>query len=204
MLHLIREWGFWYGMVRDGSISSWGILNGWNNMFWCLLVIILCLGMCELRFGLVLVLLVHEQWRNSTSFARASLSRLGESCRSSFRVLVWVFRSGDQVRSWAKRSLTQARLARLSEVARKPGRFERDFSPRRGVLECWATYTLTWARMDRLSEVAMRLDFFLLNPRPGEEICVLNDLGSRLGEKSSPKRDEVVQPLLHARSSDLG
>ena len=46
--------------------------------------------------------------------------------------------------------------------------------------------------------------FFLLNPRPGEELCVLSDLWSRLGEKTSPKRDEVVQPLFHARSGEVG
>ena len=46
--------------------------------------------------------------------------------------------------------------------------------------------------------------FFLLNPRPGEELCVLSDLRSRSGEKSSPKRDEVVQPLLHTRSGKVG
>jgi len=142
MLYLVWEWGFWYGMIRDDSISNWGILNGWNNMFWWLLTIILCLVMCELRFGLVLVFLVHEQWRNSASFAQASLSRLDKSCRCLFRVLVRAFRSGDQVRGWATRSLAQARLARLNEVARKPGRFEHDFSPRREVLECWATDTL--------------------------------------------------------------
>ncbi|QCE04371.1 hypothetical protein DEO72_LG8g2407 [Vigna unguiculata] len=35
-----------------------------------------------------------------------------------------------------------------------------------------------------------------------EELCVLSELTSRSGEKSSLKRDEVVQPLLHARSSE--
>ncbi|QCD82473.1 hypothetical protein DEO72_LG2g2812 [Vigna unguiculata] len=59
--------------------------------------------------------------------------------------------------------------------------------------------------MTRLSEVAMRLSFlFLLNPRPSEELWVLSDLRSRSGEKSSPKRDEVVQPLFHARSGEVG
>jgi len=33
---------------------------------------------------------------------------------------------------------------------------------------------------------------------------VLGDLRSRSGEKSSPKRDDEVQPLLHARSGELG
>ncbi|QCD82916.1 hypothetical protein DEO72_LG2g3258 [Vigna unguiculata] len=43
-----------------------------------------------------------------------------------------------------------------------------------------------------------------LNPRPGEELCVLSELWARPGEESSPKRDEVVQPLLHARSGEVG
>jgi len=50
----------------------------------------------------------------------------------------------------------------------------------------------------------MRLSvWFLLNPRPSEELWVLSDLRSRSGEKSSPKRDEVVQPLFHARSGEV-
>jgi len=43
-----------------------------------------------------------------------------------------------------------------------------------------------------------------LNPCPGEELCVLSELRARPGEESSPKRDEVVQPLLHARSGEVG
>jgi len=54
-----------------------------------------------------------------------------------------------------------------------------------------------------LSEITMRLGVFLLNPRPGEVLCVLRDLRSRPGEKSLPKRDEVVQPLLHTRSGEV-
>jgi len=57
--------------------------------------------------------------------------------------------------------------------------------------------------MARLSEIAMRLGVFLLNPRPGEVLCVLSDLRSRPGEKSSLKQDEVVQPLLHTRSGEV-
>jgi len=45
---------------------------------------------------------------------------------------------------------------------------------------------------------------FALNPRPGEELCVLSELRSRSGDKSSSKRDEVVQTLLHARSGEVG
>jgi len=61
--------------------------------------------------------------------------------------------------------------------------------------------------MARLSEVTMRLGVVYVessNPRPGEGLCVLSELRSRSGEKSSPKRDEVVQPLLHARSGGVG
>ncbi|QCE02883.1 hypothetical protein DEO72_LG8g899 [Vigna unguiculata] len=46
--------------------------------------------------------------------------------------------------------------------------------------------------------------FSSLNPRPGEELCVLSELRARPSEKSSPKRDEVVQPLLHVRLGEVG
>jgi len=94
-------------------------------------------------------------------------------------------------------------MARLGKVARKPGRFKRDFSPRREVSKCRAIGTLAYARMARLSEVAMTLGVFLWNLRPSEELCVLNDLRSRSGEKSSPKRDEVIHPLLHTRLGEV-
>jgi len=47
-------------------------------------------------FGLVLASGVREQRQNSAILAQASPSRLSESCRSLFRVLVLAFRSGDQ------------------------------------------------------------------------------------------------------------
>ena len=46
--------------------------------------------------------------------------------------------------------------------------------------------------------------FLLLNPRLGEELCVLSDLRSRSSEKSSPKRDGVIQPYLYTRSGEVG
>jgi len=47
--------------------------------------------------------------------------------------------------------------------------------------------------MARLSEVAMRLGVLLIesSSRRGA-LCVLSDLRSRSGEKSSPKQDEEV------------
>ncbi|QCE04313.1 hypothetical protein DEO72_LG8g2350 [Vigna unguiculata] len=57
--------------------------------------------------------------------------------------------------------------------------------------------------MARLSEIAMRLGVFLLNPRPGEVLCVLSELRSRPDKKSSLKQDEVVQPLFHTRSGEV-
>jgi len=47
--------------------------------------------------------------------------------------------------------------------------------------------------MARLSEVAMRLGVLLIesSSRQGS-LCVLGDLRSRSGEKSSPKRDDEV------------
>jgi len=47
------------------------------------------------------------------------------------------------------------------------------------------------------------LCFFLWNLRPGEELCVLSNIRSRSGEKSSSTRDEVVHPLLHARLGEI-
>ena len=43
-----------------------------------------------------------------------------------------------------------------------------------------------------------------LNPRPGEEIWVFERMGSHSGERSSPKRDNMVKSLFHARSSEVG
>jgi len=59
--------------------------------------------------------------------------------------------------------------------------------------------------MTRLSEVTMRLGVLLIESsfRRGA-LCVLSDLRSLLGEKSSPNRDKEVQPLLHARSGEVG
>ena len=57
--------------------------------------------------------------------------------------------------------------------------------------------------MARLSEVTIKLGVFVWNLRPSEELCVLSDLRSRSGEKSSPKRDELVHPLLHARLGEI-
>jgi len=42
-----------------------------------------------------------------------------------------------------------------------------------------------------------------LSFRPGEEIQVFEQMGSRSGERGSLKRDNVVQSLFHARSSEM-
>jgi len=57
--------------------------------------------------------------------------------------------------------------------------------------------------MARLIEVVIKLGVFVWNLRPGEELCVLSDLRSRSGEKSLPKRDELVHPLLHTRLGEI-
>ena len=44
----------------------------------------------------------------------------------------------------------------------------------------------------------------LFNPHPSEELCVLSDIRSHSGKKSSPKRDDVIHPLFHARSGEVG
>jgi len=44
--------------------------------------------MIQLGFGMVLVVWMREQRRNSTNFAQASYSRLSESCRILILVLV--------------------------------------------------------------------------------------------------------------------
>jgi len=116
---------------------------------------------------------VIEQWQNSASFARASLSHLGERCRSLNRVLAQAFRSGNPVRELSDT------LSRSGEIG----------SPKRGREEIW----MFWARLlaqarsfGVLSERYTRLgengspkrgrdetcSFCWLNPRPGEELCV--------------------------------
>jgi len=62
-----------------------------------LLAIIDCLVMIELCFGMVLVVCMREQGRNSTIFTQASHSRLSKDNRNSSLVLVRASRSGDQL-----------------------------------------------------------------------------------------------------------
>jgi len=59
-----------------------------------LLAIFLRLVWCELHFGLLLASCVCGQRRNSAILAQESPSRLSESCKSSFMVLVRMARSG--------------------------------------------------------------------------------------------------------------
>jgi len=56
-----------------------------------------------------------------------------------------------------------------------------------------------------LSEVVKWFDaIFLSNPRSGE-VCVFLGTGTtRSCKKSSPKRDDVVKPLFHTRSGEMG
>ena len=105
---------------------------------------------------------------------------------------------------WATRSLAQVRLARLSEVARKPGQIERDFSPRREVLV--------------LSDRCSRLGESSSLKRGCDEKCCslcgilvqarvwvfLSEGMTRSCEKSSPKREDVLKPLFHTRSGEVG
>jgi len=87
---------------------------------------------------MVLVNWVCEERRNSASFAQASLSRLSESCRISFLVLVRISRLGDQCQCWAIGSLAQARMARPSKVTMRLVHVKRETSFRRGVMCVWA------------------------------------------------------------------
>ncbi|QCE11090.1 hypothetical protein DEO72_LG10g2323 [Vigna unguiculata] len=76
------------------------------------------MGVSKLYSGHCLTNCVHEQRQNSASFAQASPSRLSESYRISFLVLVRVSRLGDQssverqVISLKREWLAQARLRR--------------------------------------------------------------------------------------------
>jgi len=45
---------------------------------------------------------------------------------------------------------------------------------------------------------------FKLNSRSGEVCVFLGASMTRSGEKSSLKRDEVVKPLFHSRSGEVG
>jgi len=51
-----------------------------------LMVVIGCLVLIMLCFGMILVVFEYEQGRNSAIFAQASHSRLSENCRNSFLV----------------------------------------------------------------------------------------------------------------------
>jgi len=57
----------------------------------------------------------------------------------------------------------------------------------------------------RLSECTKWFDAnFKSNSRSGEVCVFLGTSMTRSGEKSSPKRDEVVMPLFHARLGEMG
>ncbi|QCD87916.1 hypothetical protein DEO72_LG3g2456 [Vigna unguiculata] len=75
---------------------------------------------------------VCDQRRTSAIFAQASPSRLSESCRVSFWVLVRVFRLGNLCQDWATNTLAWAREARLSKNG----------SPKRGREETLVLVTL--------------------------------------------------------------
>jgi len=135
----------------------WGLLyctyGLWFNLgFGNQIVPKLCLYDCAFFFNWMVWIVVRigkgwpnwvcEQSQNPASLAQASPSHLSESCRVSFFVLVHVSRLGNQGQGWATWSLAQERETPPSEVARKPGHFERDFSPMWEVLGFWATSML--------------------------------------------------------------
>jgi len=143
------SWLIWFGGEGFGTgLSLW--VKFWVmvvKMWWKLVYKVWLMMYIEwywLKWILawIVVVLVCDQRRTSAIFAQASPSRLSESCRVSFWVLVRVFRLGNLCQDWATNTLAWAREARLSEVAMKLVRVERDFSSRRGVLRCWATDNL--------------------------------------------------------------
>jgi len=55
---------------------------------------------------------------------------------------------------------------------------------------------LAWARTTRLSEVAMRTEVCLIESSFRQGVCVnLSEGMARLGERTSPKRDNVLWSL---------
>ena len=136
---------FWTKCMKERGLYTVYTGMVWNLEFGNFMEFILCLcvvAMCVNWFGmnrnvfwyvcaLFRVNCAREQTRNPASLAQASPSRLSESCRVSFFVLVRVSRLGDHGRGWATQSLAQARDIRPSEVTRKPG--ERFWGPERRV-----------------------------------------------------------------------
>jgi len=55
-----------------------------------------------------------------------------------------------------------------------------------------------------LSEVAMSPDAVYFESSFRRGLCVLSERRSHLGKKGSPKRDDVLQPLFHTRSGEVG
>jgi len=120
---------------------------------------------------LVLVNCVREQRRNSASFAQTSPSRLSESCRVSFLGCGSCF---------SPRRLVSG----LSDQYSRLG--ERGL-PKRGRDEscaCWARLLVQARGFEVLSDWYSRLGensrdetlvLVALNPRPGEEFCVLSE-----------------------------
>ena len=128
------------------------------------------------------VVLVCDQRRTSVIFAQASPSRLSESCRVSFWVLVRISRLGDLCQDWATYS-------RLGEKG----------SPNRGRDEacaCWVRLLVQARSFEVLSDWYTRLGengspkrgreetlvLVTLNLHPGEEIRVFERMGSRSGK----------------------
>jgi len=56
----------------------------------------------------------------------------------------------------------------------------------------------------RLSEVSLWSDAVCVEFSFRRGLCVLSKSMTRSGEQGSPKRDGVVQPLLHTRSGEAG
>jgi len=184
--------------VIGDCISNVVVNFVWKVWFWVLidititLVSIACFVVCFwVWFDIVLGKIRVWQWGNSISLTQASLSRLGESCRTSRLVWGRVARPDDfglVLSDWV--SLRRG-TARLSKVARKLERF-------------WAWYLAQARRIGVLSDsVSLKRGIFAWarlryemtwlsgsSSRRGN-VVALSDGATRPGEGISPKRDNV-------------
>ncbi|QCE15456.1 hypothetical protein DEO72_LG11g2467 [Vigna unguiculata] len=139
---------------------------------------------------------MHEQWRNSTCFAQATPSCLGESCRSSYRVRLEHF-------AQATKTGTTSRLGEVGVVfeqwrprlglSETSSRLGERYSPKRGRAESCAFFSTT----SRLGEVGVVFEQW--RPRLG-----LSETSSRLGERYSPKRGRAESCAFFSTTSRLG
>jgi len=131
------------------------------------------------------------QWRNSASLAQASLSRLGESCRTSRLIWDRAARPGDLGLVLSDLVSLRRGTARLSEVARRLERFWARYLTQARSIGVLSDFVLL--RRDTFAWARSRCEMTWLSgslSRRGKGVA-LSDVATRPGEGISPKRDNV-------------